>query len=168
MIDQIISRRSIRKYTDEPVSKEDLNEILKAAMYAPSANNQQAWQFVILDDHSIMDQIIDVHKGAEPIRKAPAAIVICADKNGPNKDYLTIDATIATQNILLAAHSLGLGACWLAIYPREPRIEKLQELCQLPEHIMPFACVSLGHPAEKIETPDRFKKEKIHYNIWEN
>ncbi|MEW5821323.1 MAG: nitroreductase family protein [Cyanobacteriota bacterium] len=167
MIETIISRRSIRKYTEETVSQEQINDILKAAMYAPSANNQQAWQFIVLDDHSIMDEIPTVHKGAEIIKKAPVAILICADsEKAAAKDYLPVDCALSTQNILLAAHSLGLGACWIAIYPREPRIKKLKELCNLPECIMPFAVVAIGHPAEKPETENRFDKNKIHFNKW--
>lgn len=167
MIEKMITRRSIRKYTGQEVSNDQINQILKVAMYAPSASNQQAWQFVVLDDHKIMDEIPKVHQGAEIIKGASKAILICADeKAAKSKDYLANDCALTTLNILHAVHAIGLGGCWIAIYPREPRIEKLKELCNLPEGIMPFAVVAIGYPAEEIETEDRFKKEKIHYNTW--
>lgn len=167
MIDTILSRRSIRKYTDQKVTSEQINQILKAAMHAPSSNNQQAWQYIVLDDHKIMDEIPKIHKGGEMIRGASKAIVVCGDENNAKSlDYLANDCALTTENILLALHSLGLGGCWIAIYPREQRMKDLKELCNIPEGILPFAVVAIGYPDEIKEKEDRFKPEKIHYNKW--
>ena len=166
-IHAILSRRSIRKYTDKQVSREDVNDLLKAAMAAPSANNCQPWHFVVINDHQIMDRIPEFHPYSRMLKDASVAILVCIDKNLENADgYGIQDCSAATQNILLAAHAKGLGAVWLGIYPREVRIDGIKNLLEIPDGIMPLSLISIGYPAEEKPPANRFDKARIHYNKW--
>ncbi len=167
ILDVIINRRSIRRYTGEPVSSETLNELLRAGMYAPSAVNKQPWHFIVVQKKEILLNMSKVHPYASMLPSAAAAIVVCGDENLANTPaYWPVDCAAATQNILLAAHGLGLGGVWLGVYPRSERISALEKLIELPPHIHPFSIVSLGYPAEKRTVPERFKPERIHYDQW--
>ena len=166
-MDVILSRRSIRKYTDQQVSDEDINELLKAGMAAPSANNCQPWHFVVINDHQVMDRIPAFHPYSKMLKSASAAILVCIDKNLENADgYGIQDCSAATQNILLAAHANGLGAVWLGIYPREVRIEGVKKLLGIPRGIMPLSLISIGYPAEEKPPANRFDEARVHYNKW--
>jgi nitroreductase len=165
----ILERRSIRKYTDEPVSDQDRENLLKAAMAAPSAGNQQPWEFIVIDDRDALNTMKGFHEkgGYHMLGHAPLAIVVCGDlKKQLHKGYWVLDCTAATENILLAAQSLGLGAVWLGVYPREERIARIKELLGLPENIMPLSLISIGHPAETKKPSDRYNKALIHQNRW--
>ena len=163
----ILTRRSIRKYKKQAISQEILQKIFQAACSAPSAGNQQPWQFVLLDDHKILNVIHTFHPSAKMLKDADKAILICGDLNLEKfKGYWMIDCAAATQNILLAAHSLGLGACWLGLYPREGRVAGMRKLLHLPSHIIPFALVSLGYPGEVKPREDRYNPSRIHHNVW--
>jgi len=167
LFDAIITRRSIRKYSGEPVSREEIQTILRAAMYAPSANNQQPWHFLVIDDVEMMDQITRIHPYASMLKEASFAILICGDESLElSKGYWAVDCAAATQNLLLAAHGIGLGAVWCGVHPREERKAGLKKLFNLPEHIQPFAVVSIGKPGEEKPVPERFKPERIHWNEW--
>jgi len=166
-IQAIISRRSIRKYKSQAVENEKIEQLLKAAMYAPSARNTQSWQFIVISDRAMFDEIRRVHPYAGMLKEATLAILICGDKTlETNEGYLNTNCSASTQNILLAAHDLGLGSVWLGVYPREERMNALSSLFKLPEHIIPISLVAVGYPAEAKETPDRFLPERIHYNKW--
>ncbi len=167
--DWIITRRSIRKYTEKKIPAEQIELLLKAGMYAPSAVNKQPWHFVVIDDHNIFDEIIAVHPNAAMLKGASHAILVCGDLHLQHDDgYWVVDCGAVTENILLAAHSIGLGACWIGIHPRENRKAALRKLLDLPDYVEPYALVSLGFPAEEKETPDRFTPGKVHYNHWGN
>lgn len=165
----ILERRSIRKYTDEPVSDDDLSNLLKAAMAAPSAGNQQSWEFVVIRDRDILNTAVGIHPsgGYKMLGHAPLAIVVCGN---PDKElyegYWVQDCAAATENILIAAQSLGLGAVWLGVYPREDRVAKLKKLLGLPDRIIPLSIVSVGHPAEKKGPSNRFDEGNIHLDKW--
>jgi len=136
-------------------------------MAAPSASNCQPWHFVVINDRSKMIEITKIHPYAQMLRTSNAAILIVGDtilEHGPG--YWTVDCGAATENILLAAHGLGLGAVWLGIYPRESRINAFRELFHLPGNIQPFALVSIGFPAEEKQPSNRFHPERVHYNSW--
>ncbi len=164
---EIFERRSIRNYTDAPVSDENIEKLLKAAMAAPTAGNQQEWEFIVIKDRHILDSIPKVHPYAAMLKKAPLAIAICADRDRENHvGYWVQDCAAATQNILLEAQHLGLGACWLGIHPREKRVKGLKDILSLPDNVMPLSLVAVGHPAEKKKPADRFDKSKIHINKW--
>lgn len=166
-IDFILTRRSIRKYTSEPVDENEIELLIKAGSYAPSANNFQPWHFIVLTNKEILDKLSTVHPYAKMLKQAPLAILVCGDNNlQPILGYQAVDCSAATQNILLAAHTLGLGGVWLGVYPREQRMKDIKEYFNLPENINPINLISIGHPAEKIKHPERFNKEKIHLNKW--
>jgi len=166
-IEAILSRRSIRKYTDQSIPEQVLTELIKTAMNAPSAGNQQPWQFIVLDDKKILKEITNFHPYAQALKNAPAAIVVCGDLNLEHfKGYWLQDCSAATMNILTTAHAKGLGAVWLGIYPETERITGLKKLLTLPEQIIPLAVVSLGYPAEKKEPAARYQESRIHYNGW--
>ena len=165
--DAILSRRSIRRYTGEKISESLIEKLLKAAMYAPSAVNRQPWHFFVFRSGETMTAITEVHRNAMMLQQADAAILVCWDENlQHDKGYGPIDCAAATQNILLAAHGLGLGAVWAGVYPRENRMVSVSAIFSLPSHIKPFSIVSLGYPAEKKISPDRFDTSRIHYEKW--
>jgi nitroreductase len=163
----ILTRRSIRKYTSKAVSEEMVRQLLEAGMSAPSAGNQQPWHFVVFTDHAIMDQISKFHRYSEMLKQAQVAILVCADLSiETHAGYWVIDCSAATENILIAAHALGLGAVWLGIYPREERVKGMIELLKLPETIMPHSLISIGYPGEKKGPANRFHAKRVHYNTW--
>ena len=166
-IEAILTRRSIRNYTEKQVSEEDVNDLLKAAMAAPSANNCQPWHFIVLRDHEIMDKIPEFHPYSKMLLQASVAVLVCIDKDLESTDgYGIQDCSAATQNILLAAHAKGLGAVWLGIYPREVRVNGMRELLNIPDSVQPLAVVSIGYPKEDKSAADRFDEKRIHYNSW--
>ena len=163
----ILTRRSIRTYTQQTIPDHLITELITAGMNAPSAGNEQPWQYIIIDDHTILNQIPTFHPHSHMLQEAQKAILVCADTTlETHKGYFPLDCSAATQNILLAAHAKGLGACWLGIYPREERIIGMRKLLHIPQNIIPFALISLGDPEEKKETPNPYDKARVHYNKW--
>jgi nitroreductase len=164
----LLSRRSIRKYTGEKIDDDVIMSIVKAGMFAPSANNTRPWHFIIVNDRDRLEKIMKAHPYSSMLAKASHAIVICGDEtlqNGPG--YYPLDCSAATQNILLAAHAKGYGAVWLGVEPRIERKEAISEIFGLPPHVHPVSIVSIGIPVkipEKI--PERFEPEKIRKNHW--
>lgn len=168
LFEAIFNRRSIRRYSAKKVENELLEKIIEAGMYAPSAVNKQPWHFVVFRNKQLIQSIINIHPNASMLQKASAGILICFDtKLQHDEGYGPVDCSAATQNMLLAAHGLNLGACWIGIYPRKPRIEALHELFKLPEHVIPFAVISVGFSEEVKSKPDRFIRSRIHYESWE-
>ncbi len=129
VLEAIFTRRSIRRFENRPVSPEIVEQLLKAAMYAPSARNTQSWHFVVITDRQLLDAVPTFHPYAAMIREAPLAILVCGDEQlEPRTAYWVENCSAATQNILLAAHGLGLGAVWLGIYPNSDRVEGMRRL----------------------------------------
>ncbi len=163
----ILTRRSIRRFTGEGVNEALLTEILRAAMAAPSSKNEQPWTFIVVDDRRLLEEIPRFHPYAEMLKSAPVAILVCADRRRFLSEEVWIqDCAAATENILLSAHGLGLGAVWLGIYPRVKRVKGMTKLLGLPEHIIPFSLVALGYPAERKPPADRYDPGRIHKNRW--
>ena len=172
-ISDIMSRTSIRQFTDEGITDAEVETLLRAGMAAPSCCNIQPWHFVVVQKPEIRQQMADAFGPAKPAGKAPAVIVVCGDmqimRESPvkdNADYWVCDACAATENILLAAHSLGLGGVWLGVWPMQNRITKLQEMLGLPDYIVPLDMIAIGHPAEAPEPKDKWKPERIHSDRW--
>ena len=166
-LDLILSRRSIREYTAQTVSEEEIRQLLGAAMAAPSAGNQQPWHFVVIDDRGILDEIPRFHPYSQMLKEAPLAVLVCGDlKLESHPGYWVQDCSAATENLLLAAQELGLGACWLGIHPREERVSGMRRLVNLPEHVCPLSLIALGRPAKKKPPADRFNASRIHRNRW--
>ena len=168
-MEAVLTRISVRKYRPDPVPEDTIRKILQAAMSAPSAGNEQPWHFVVVDDRGILDDIPRFHEYAGMLRGAPAAIVVCADvllKKYVN-DWWIQDCSAATQNALIAAHALGLGAVWLGVYPVEKRVAGLRRLLGLPENVTPLSIISVGFPAaERSPAAKRYAPSRIHRNKW--
>ncbi len=166
-MEAILTRRSIRKYTKQPVPDEVLKELLGAAMCAPSAGNRRPWWFVVINDRKIMNEIPEYHPYAQMLKEAPVAILVCCERDLQLGEHGVEDCSAATQNILLAAHAKGLGAVWLGISPAGPVVTAIKNLLNLPEHIIPISLISIGYPAEQRPRPDRYRADRIHYNQWQ-
>jgi nitroreductase len=167
LFEAIFTRRSIRRYSDKEIDNKIVDKIILAGMYAPSAVNKQPWHFIVFDKIETRNAIMEVHRSSMMLAEANKAILVCYDEKLQHDDgYGLLDCSAATQNMLLAAHALGIGSCWIGIYPRQTRMERLKEIFNLPDNIVPFALISLGYPAEIKESPDRLKPERIHNESW--
>lgn len=167
-MESIIKRRSIRKYTNQPVSDTQIKTVLEAAMCAPSAGNEQPWHFVVVKDRQLLDEVPKYHPHASMIRQAPVAILVCGDMrlSKYDVDYWVQDCAAATENLLLAVTDLGLGAVWLGIYPRSERMSGMRKIFNIPDEVMPFALVPIGYPAEHKAPEDRYREDRIHRDRW--
>lgn len=163
-MDEIFKRISVRKYQNRPVEKEKILQILRAAMAAPSAKNQQPWEFFVTDSKEIIKKLSECSPYAAFLKDAPLAIVPCWRSSGlAAPSYADIDLSIATENMLLEACSLGLGTCWMGISPVRERMEAVNQVLGNPENLQAFAIVSCGYPAEERPQQDRFDEGRIHW-----
>lgn len=166
-LENLYARRSIRKFTDEPVTDEQLHQLLKAAMCAPTAANTQCWHFVIMRDPAAREAIVKVHPNGRPLLGADLGIVILADLDREKAPgYFPGDCGAAAQNILLAAQAQGLGAVWLGIYPMQERVDALSQILKLPKNIVPFCIIAVGNPAESKVPNDRYLADRVHEDVW--
>lgn len=169
VIENIMTRTSIRRFTSQPVAKDTIEMLVKAGMAAPSAVNKQPWAFVAITDRAVLDSLNNHHPYAN-LKTATAAIVVCGDMKktleGEHAQYWVQDCSAATENILLAAHGYGLGAVWCGVYPNEERIPAVKEILGLPDYIMPLCIVTLGYPDENPEPKDKWKEENLHWQTW--
>ena len=166
-IRQIQTRRSIRSYRPDPIAPGLLEDLLQAAMYAPSARNQQPWHFIIVNQREELNALAEANPYAKMLHQAPVAILVCAAPElCTSPQYWQQDCAAATENILLAAHGVGLGTCWCGLYPTEDRCAACREILHIPADIIPFSLIALGYPAEEKDLPERFQAERIHYNCW--
>jgi nitroreductase len=169
VLENIHSRKSVRQYTSEPVSENDIQTLLKAAMAAPTAVNYQPWRFVVVTERANLDAMSEVLPYAKMLKQAPLAIVVCGETiwmNGAENTYWQQDCAAATQNILLAAEAIGLGAVWTGVYPNEQLYPKLHDYLGLPETVQPFCAIPIGYPAGDDKPKDKWKPENIHYGKW--
>jgi nitroreductase len=166
-IEALNTRRSVREFTAEPVSKDQLDILLHAAMQAPSACNQQPWHFMVVDSRDQLLALAAVHPYAQMLLHAPLAVVVCADLTLETcHGNWVIDCSAATENLLLAAHALGLGSVWVGIHPVEKRVRDISRILGLPSYVTPLCLVPIGHPAGPLPVVDRFQAERIHRNSW--
>jgi nitroreductase len=167
MLSTIFERRSIRKYLSTPVEPDKIKTILRAAMYAPSADNRRPWHFIVVQDRDIIAEFQRAQEWSNMLSEAPVLIVVCGDLDKPTEEvYYLEDCAAAAQNMLLAAYELKLGTCWLGITPESKCSEELKKLFNLPDRIEPFCGVALGYPAQTRETRERFNESLIHINTW--
>lgn len=169
-IEDIMTRTSVRAYSDKEVSEEQMDTLLKAAMAAPTAGNKQPWRFVVVSDRAILDSIAANFNSMTMAKEASKAVIMCGDVtatfDGEGQEYWVQDVSAASENLLLAAHAMGLGAVWCGIYPIKARVEQFSGMLGLPENVIPMACICIGYPAGENTPKDKWKPEYIHYNSW--
>lgn len=170
-LEWIMNRRSVRSYTDQAVSKEDLEKILRAGMAAPSAVNQQLWEFIVIDDRDMLKKLGEELPYAKMLLHAHAAILVCGDvsrsfDHNPKSEFWIMDCSAATENILLAVESLGLSAVWTAVYPDPKRVESVRRILDLPESVLPLNVIPVGYPAGKEKPQDKWNPKAVHWNRW--
>ena len=168
IIENIMTRTSIRQFTDQTIPADTIETLLRAGMAAPTAVNKQPWHFVVITDREKLNALAVANPNAGMAQKAPLSIVVCGDMKktleGPARAFWVQDCSAATENILLAAHGLGLGAVWTGLYPNEDRAKAVSELLKLPETIIPLCAIVIGHPAEQPEPKDKWLPENVSYN----
>ncbi len=166
-IEAILTRRSIRAYTEEPVAESDVETVLHAAMAAPSAGNQQPWHFVVTADRDRLARWAETTPYGSMLLKAPLGIAVCADTRDLRHPTMwQQDCSAAVQNALVAIHALGLGAVWLGFWPKMERVDPLRAALGLPEGIEPLCVLAVGHPAEAKPPADRYSAERVHRDRW--
>jgi nitroreductase len=165
----IFGRRSIRAYTSAEVSQDITQKLLQAAMAAPSAAAKDPWRFVVIRNRQTLSRIAAALPNGQMLAGAALGIAVCGDLEAAHDrqlSYLLQDCSAAIENLLLCAHILGLGACWLGVHPREQRVNALKEILSLPASVVPVACVSVGYPAEDLRPRTRFNPEHVHLERW--
>ncbi len=162
-MNNVFTRVSIRRYQDRPVEKEKTEAILRAAMQAPSAANQQLWEFYVVTSREKLEALSEVHPYAGMTKNAPAAIVSVYRKDCRIPAYAQIDLSIAMENLWLETDAQGLGGVWLGIAPMEDRMKAVEEILDLPDTVRAFAVFPYGYPAEERKQQDRFDESRIHY-----
>lgn len=168
-LEAIFQRKSVRHFTGEKISKEQTDLLLRAAMSAPSAVNMQPWEFIVATDNKILLTLADNLPYAKMLDKASIAIIVCAIPalaHRQLKDYAIIDCSCASQNILLAAEAMGLGAVWTAVYPNIDRIDFVRKTLHIPKDVIPLNVIAIGYPTGEDLPKDKYRPEKIHYERW--
>lgn len=171
VMENILSRKSVRSYTDRPVSREQLDTLVRAAMAAPTGRDMRPWRFVVINERETLKALSDSLPFAKMLPEAQAAIVVCGDmsvtdkEGNPSRNW-SFDCSAATENLLLMAESMGLGAVWTGVYPYEERIKAVKNALNLPENIVPFNLIPVGYPKGAPQPKDKFDQSNIHYNVW--
>lgn len=164
----ILTRVSVRRYTDEPVADEQVSALLHAAMSAPTGVNKQPWEFVIVDSRDLLEQLAAALPYAKMTASAPLAIVICGNRKrmlpGVDSNLWEQDCSAASENILLAAHALGLGGVWTCLYPHADRMEAATKILNLGEDLVPFNLIPIGHPTADHTPMNKWHPDRVHIN----
>lgn len=166
--DCILTRTSVRQFTAAPISEAQIDTLLRAAMAAPSAVNKQPWEFVVITDRATLDTIGSRFPNTRISSNVQVAFALCGNLHNAlesHPDYWIHDVSACAENLLLAAHSMGLGAVWCGIYPTD-RVAGVQEILHLPDYILPLCIIPVGHPAESPAPKDKWNPERVHYNRW--
>ena len=169
IMEHILSRRSIRRYTDELVDREDMRRLLEAAMAAPSASNRKPWEFIVVTDAEILRRLRrSLIFGRY---RAPAAIVVCGNTRrawpGPGRDFWVQDCSAASQNILLAATGLGLGAVWVGVHPIKLFAGRVRKILSIPDGVIPLCVIYVGHPAERKEARTQYDEDRVFWQQYD-
>ena len=166
-IKAIMTRRSVRRFEERGIEERKIETLLRAAMQAPSGHNLQPWHFIVITERQILSAIPEFHAYAKMLHQAPAAILVCGDTGiEESVEYVNTDCSAATENLLLAAHDLGLGAVWLGVHPRDDRIGFTRQILDIPESIVPLNLISIGHPAEDKEPRTQYDETRVHRRRW--
>jgi nitroreductase len=165
--DPILARRSVRRYTAQDVEEKDVRKLLEAGMSAPSAGNEKPWHFVVVQDRSTLERVTEFHPYAKMLKECAGAILICGDPSLEKYPRFWVqDCSAATENVLIMATQLNLGAVWLGIYPIEERVKGLRDLVGVPDTVIPFSLIPFGHPAEERKLIDRYDEGRVHRERW--
>lgn len=165
----IFGRRSIRAFKPGEVSEATITRLLEAAMAAPSAVAKDPWRFVVIRNRETLTTLAGVLSNGSMLNTASLCIAVCADLEAAHDrqlSYALQDCSAAMENLLLAVHAHGLGACWLGVHPREERIQRVKQTLALPEPVIPIACVAIGHPAESKQPRTRFNPAYVYHDKW--
>lgn len=171
VMQNILSRKSVRAYTDQPVSRAQIDTLLRAAMAAPTGRDMRPWKFIVIDDKEMLKTLAEQLPYAKMLPEAQAAVLVCGDlsvtddKGNPSGNWM-FDCSAATENLLLAAESMGLGAVWTAVYPYDERLRPVTEVMQLPDYIVPLNVIPIGYPKGNPQPKDKYDADNIHYNGW--
>lgn len=170
VLNTILKRTSIRSYENKPVEKEKIEKLLRAGMAAPTAMNKQPWHFVVVTDKGQLQKLSEANPYAAMAAKAPLAIVVCGDMNkaaeGNAREFWIQDCSAATENILLAATGMGLGAVWTGTYPSKERCADVAKVLGLPESLIPLNTIVIGYPDADVSPKDKWNTENISYNSY--
>lgn len=175
MMEGLMTRRSVRKYTDQKIDKATLTEIIRAAQYAPTAHNRQPWEFLVVDDREVLANLRHIQRWTSFAKDAACVVFVLGDvsqsfnrdKENEKWSFVDVDCAIATENLMLAAWARGIGSCYCGAAPMQKVVDALKERLHLPDNIRPFAIVPMGYPAETPKQPeDRYHPEKIHWGKW--
>ncbi len=164
-IDIIFARRSIRKFKEQEVEEEKLNKIIESGMAAPSSRNIKPWHLVTITERETLNRLAEAHPYGKMLFQATAAIAVCGDTN-VSPDYWIQDCSAVTENILIAAAALDLGACWLGCHPREERVSSIKKILSIPDNIGVLSLIAIGYPAENKEARTQYDKSRDHRQIW--
>ena len=163
-MNSIFTRRSIRQFTDQKVEDEKIESLLRAAMQAPSANNQQPWEFLVVRGKENLEKLSCLHMYSKCLKGADLAIIVMANKDRlTSPDFYQQDLGAATQNIQLQAVELGLGSVWLGTAPKQDRIEFIRALYNLEDNIIPYSVLAIGYPVRENKFVDRYEAERVRY-----
>lgn len=166
-LEVILTRRSIRKFTGDVISDDDIKTLLRAGFAAPSAHNRQPWEFIVVKDKLKLDAIAKEHPYAKMLSNASCGIIVCGDNSVQTSlGFLIADCAAVTENILLAAHSKNLGAVWCGLYPERELTDMIKRLCHLSDDIVPVSLIAVGHKVVEKPAWNRYIDEKIHYDKW--
>jgi len=166
-LEAIMTRRSIRQFSEQPVTAEEIDVLLRAAMAAPSATNERPWRFVVVREREMLDRLAKATLFSKPLARAPLGIVVCVDKRDAKyAGFPIIDCAAAIENLLLAAHSIGLGGVWIGVHPVPPFVRAVRKIVGAPRHIAPHSLVAIGRPSEEKPAVDRFEAGWVHQERW--
>jgi len=171
VLENIMSRKSVRSYTEQPVGRAQLDTLVRAAMAAPSGRDMRPWKFIVVDDRAALDSLSTRLPYAKMLGEARAAIIVCGDMGvtdaeGKPSTNWAFDCSAATENLLLAAEAMGLGAVWTGVYPYEERLRAVKAALALPENIVPLNVIPIGYPKGDPQPKDKFDAANIRYNRW--
>ncbi len=175
LMEGLLTRRSVRQYQDKKIPKSVMEEIIKAAQYSPTAHNRQPWEFLVVDDKEILADLRHLQRWTSFAKNAACVVFVCGDidrsfnrnKEDEKWSFIDVDCAIATENLMLAAWSKGIGSCYCGAAPMQKVVDALKAYLHLPDNIRPFAIVPMGYPAETPKQPDdRYHPEKIHWGKW--
>lgn len=172
ILETIRTRTSVRAYTNQPVEADKVEKLLRAAMAAPTGMNKQPWHFVVVNEKAVLNRLAETNPYAKMLTTAPLAIVVCGDMEkaaeGEGREMWIQDCSAASENLLLAAHAMGLGAVWTGVYPGKTHCDAVAGVLNLPSTLIPLNIIVIGYPQKKQEPKDKWKPENISYNRYGN